>query len=285
MKTNIYFGLVYIPVVLNPSSRVDEISFNQLDKKTLSRVRYVKTCEDCDGNRLESGDIVKGYEYKKGEYVVFEDKDFERLKGDMDKSIEVDSFCGIGEIDPNYYDKHYHVVHNGNEKGFSLLIKLLESEKKVAIAKSMIGTKEKLIVLRAKNGKMLLSTLFFEHELIESKSKEITIQPTKKELELGKKLMEGMVKEFEPSEYKDEYKERLKEAIGAKIEGKEIKGVKKRSGVSAAELMEALTRSIQNELFDRKPKAAPKPKTNAVAGGKKAVSKGRVAVRAKAGRN
>jgi len=317
MKTSIHFGLVYIPVVLTPSARIDEISFNQLDKKTLSRVRYIKTCEDCDGNKIEQGDIVKGYQYQKDKYVIFEDDDFEKIKGDTDKSIEVESFANLNEIDPTYYDKHYHVSHDGNEKGFALLLKLLESENKVAVAKSLIGSKEKLIVLRAKNGKMLLSTLFFEHEITASNSKDTTVKPSDKELKLGKQLLESMIEPFEPKKYKDEYKEKLKDAIQLKIEGKEIKESKKKAGLSAADLMEALTKSINYGLHTKKPKpkitktATPvakstraadnskpktttkspskpsstaKPKTNATARSKKAVQQRGVAVRAKAGR-
>jgi|GEM_PF-922393 len=313
MKTSIHFGLVYIPVVLNPSARVDEIAFNQLDKKTLSRVRYIKTCEDCDGNKIEQGDIVKGYQYQKDKYVVFEEEDFEKLKGDTDKSIEVESFASLDEIDPVYYDKHYHVGHDGNEKGYALLLSLLESEGKVAVAKSLIGSKEKLIVLRAKNGKMLLSTLFFEYEITASNSKDITVKPSDMELKLGKQLLESMAMPFEPKKYKDDYKEKLKDAIQLKIEGKEIKEPKKKAGLSAADLMEALTKSINNGLHTKKtkskttraatpmakstraaanskpktttkPSSTTKPKANAAERGKKAVQQRGVAVRAKAGR-
>jgi len=278
MKTSITFGLVYIPVVLSLSSKVDEISFNQLDKKTKSRIRYNKTCDECDGKKVETDDIIKAYQYQKDKYVVFEEEDFDKLKQESDKDITIDSFANLDEIDPAYYDKHYNIDHDGNEKGFVLLLHLLENENKVAVAKSIIGNKEKLIVLRAKSGKMLLSTLFFHNELVASKSKEISAKPTSKELELGKTLLQNMIAPFEPEKYKDEYKVRVKDAIEKKIAGKLIKTEKKGKEKTVADLMEALTQSVKDGRF----KTKPKNKANAISSSKKSVQQGRVAVRAKA---
>jgi len=280
MKTSINFGLVYIPVVLQLSAKVEEISFNQLDKKTKSRIRYSKTCDECEGDVVESQDIVKAYQYQKDKYVIFEEADFDKLKGETDKSIVIESFVSLDEIDPAYYDKHYYVGHDGNEKGFALLLHLLESENKVAIAKTILGSKEKVIVLRAKSGDMLLSSLFFESELQDNKAKAIKTSPSKQELELGKKLLKSMSAKFEPEKYKDEYAERVKNAIELKIAGKLIKETKKTKSKSVVDLMEALTQSITNT--NEKTYRKPKPKTNAIANNKKTIRQGRMAVRAKA---
>ncbi|MCL2861060.1 MAG: Ku protein [Firmicutes bacterium] len=302
MKTSITFGLVYIPVALSLSAKVDEISFNQLDKKTKSRIRYNKTCDECDGKKVETDDIIKAYQYQKDKYVVFEEEDFDKLKQESDKDITIDNFANLDEIDPAYYDKHYNVDHDGNEKGFALLLHLLENENKVAVAKSILGNKEKLIVLRAKSGKMLLSTLFFHNELVASKAKEITAKPTSKELELGKTLLQNMIAPFEPEKYKDEYKQRVKDAIEKKIAGKLIKTEKKGKEKTVADLMEALTQSVKDGRFKPSSRDLPKTKshlkqptqkndnshgskktkTNAISSSKKSVQQRRLAVRAKA---
>ncbi|MCL2375357.1 MAG: Ku protein [Firmicutes bacterium] len=287
MKTSINFGLVYIPVVLSISAKVEEISFNQLDKKTNSRVRYIKTCEDCNGKKVEQSDIVKAYQYKKDNYVVFSEEDFDKLKTDADKTIRIDSFVNLDEIDPVYYDKHYYVESDGNDKGYSLLLHLLESENKVAVAKSMIGSKEKIIALRVKDGNMLLSTLFFEHEIQGNKAKEVKNKPSSQELELGKQLLQSMSAAFEPEKFKDEYAERVKAAIELKIEGKELEEPAAAQGGKIIDLMEALTQSIKNDNKTDKPrakKAVTKPKTDATAHRKSTVRPRGVAVRAKARR-
>jgi len=274
MKSSINFGLVYIPVTLSVAAKTEEISFNQLDKKTLSRVRYVKTCEDCEGKKVEQSDIVKGYQYQKDKYVVFEEEDFDKLKQKSDKNISIESFVNLDEIDPSYYDKHYHVENDGNEKGFVLLLHLLESENKVAVAKTIIGSKEKIIALRAKDGQMLLSTLFFAHELVAGKSINFKSQPSEQELELGKLLLQSMSVSFEPKKYKDEYAERVKAAIESKIEGKPIGELKQERDNKIIDLMDALTKSITDG------KNKTKPKANAAARGKKTVRQRGVAVRA-----
>jgi len=274
MKTSINFGLVYIPVVLNVSAKAEEISFNQLDKKTLSRVRYIKTCEDCNGKKVEQSDIVKAYQYKKDNYVVFSEYDFDKLKTDADKNINIDSFVNLDEIDPVYYDKHYYVESDGNDKGFGLLMHLLESENKVAVAKSMIGSKEKIIALRVKDGNMLLSTLFFEQEIQGNKAKDIKGKPSSQELELGKQLLQSMSAPFEPTIYKDEYAEKIKAAIELKIEGKELEQPAVQKGGKIIDLMEALTQSIKNDTKTnkaREKKSNRKSKTNVTANSKKAV--------------
>ena len=284
---------MYIPVVLSVSAKVDEISFNQLDKKTGSRVRYIKTCEDCNGKKVEQSDIVKAYQYKKDNYVVFSEEDFDKLKTEADKGISIDSFVNLDEIDPVYYDKHYYVESDGNDKGFGFLLHLLESENKVAVAKLLIGSKEKVIVLRAKGNNMLLSTLFFEQEIQGNKAKEIKTAPTSQELELGKQLLQSMTASFEPEKFKDEYAERIKAAIELKIEGKELEEPTAPQGGKIINLMEALMQSINedkrekpnNKTYKSRTKGTTaKTKTDAATHSERAVRPRGVAVRAKARR-
>jgi len=157
-KGSISFGLVYIPITLHNTIKDNSIGFNMIDKKTMSRVRYKKTCSDCDGREVKQEDIVKGYEYEEGKYVIFEEKDFEKIKSKRDKNITIEKFVNVSEVDPLYFDKPYYVAPTGAEKAYSVLLIAMEEENKAAIAKTVLGEKETLILIRAKNGQMLLNT-------------------------------------------------------------------------------------------------------------------------------
>ena len=243
-KGAITFGLVYIPVTLNASIKNNDIGFNLIDKKTMSRVKYKKTCVDCDNKEVKNEDIVKGYQYEKDKYVIFTDKDFEKLKTQKDKNITISEFVNLNEVDPIYFEKSYYVNPVGAEKAFFVLMDAMEKQKKAGIAKCVLGTKETLILLRAKNGKMLASTLYFYDEVV--KTAEIKKPKIlKKELELASTLIEQMTEKFVPENFKDEYNRRLKKAIKAKVAGESYvikKEVKAPSNV--INLMDALKESL-----------------------------------------
>ena len=135
-KGSISFGLVYIPVTLHSTIKNNDIGFNMIDKKTMSRVKYKKTCADCDGREVRQEDIVKGYEYEEGKYVLFDEKDFEKLKSKKDKNITIEQFVNLAEIDPLYFDKPYYVAPTGAEKAFAVLLSAMEEEGKAAVAKT-----------------------------------------------------------------------------------------------------------------------------------------------------
>lgn len=170
-KGSISFGLVYIPVTLHSAIKHTDVGFNLIDKKTMSRVRYKKTCEACGDREVKQEDIVKGYEYEKGKYVIFDEKDLEKIKTEKDKNITIEKFVSLSEIDPVYYDKPYYVVPTGAEKAFAVLVAAMEEENKAAIAKTVLGTKETVIMIRSKDGQMVLNTLFFDEEITKNPAK------------------------------------------------------------------------------------------------------------------
>ena len=243
-KGAISFGLVYIPITLTASIKNNDIGFNLIDKKTMSRVKYKKTCVDCENKEVKNEDIVKGYQYEKDRYVIFTDKDFEKLKTEKDKNITIHQFVNLNEIDPIYYEKSYNVKPSGGEKAFFVLLEAMEKEKKAGIAKCVLGTKESLILLRAKNGKMIANTLFFYDEVV--KAPEINRPKIlKKEFELAVSLIEQMTEPFKPEEFKDEYNKKLKKAIKAKIAGNNIVIQKERKvPANVINLMDALQKSL-----------------------------------------
>lgn len=251
-KGSISFGLVYIPVTLHNSIKQNDIGFNMIDKKTMSRVRYKKTCEDCENREVKQEDIVKGFEYEEGKYVIFEEKDFEKIKTKKDKNITIEQFVDIAEVDPIYFDKPYYVVPTGAEKAYAVLLTAMEQSGKAAIAKTVLGTKETLVMIRAKDGQMLLNTLFFADEVVKNPAKEVTEKGNAAELKMAQTIIESMTGRFEPQNYKDEYREKVQETIEKKIAGKEIAAPKEKNFGTVSNLMEALTKSLE---LTKKPKA------------------------------
>lgn len=247
-KGSLSFGLVYIPITLHNSIKQNDIGFNMIDKKTMSRVKYKKTCADCDGREVKQEDIVKGFEYEDGKYVIFEDSDFEKIKSKKDKNITIEKFVDLNQVDPLYFDKPYYVVPTGAEKAFTVLLKAMEEEKKAAIAKTVLGTKETLILIRAKDGQMLLSTLFFEEEVTKNPAKKIKAQGSEQELKMAKAIIEGMTGDFNPEEYKDEYRAKIQEVIERKIAGKEIIAPKeKENGIRCIAYIDTNSVVLQNK--------------------------------------
>ena len=241
----ISFGMVHIPVGLYTATQDNDIHFNQLCKEDGSRVRYKKVCAHC-GKEVGAEDIVKGFEYEKGKYVTMTDEDFEKAKTAKDRTIHILHFAELSGIRPIYFDKTYHAVpEQGGDKAFELLRRAMKEEGKVAIAKTVIGTKQKLMALIPTDSGILAETLFFADEVKEA-PKEIQ-QPSVSdaELSMAKMLVNAMVQEFQPQEYKDEYQARLWEIIQQKIQGKEITVSPESGETTVIDIMEALKQSLE----------------------------------------
>lgn len=252
-KGALTFGLVYIPITLSVGVKEHDIGFNMIEKKTMSRVKYKKTCVDCNEKEVKNEDIVKGYEYEKGKYVIFTDDDFEKIKTKKDKNIVIDQFVSLDEIDPIYFDRAYYVKPTGGEKAFNVLLSAMEKENKAGIAKTVLGTKETLFLIRAKNGKMLASTLYFHNEI--QKAPEIKkAKADAKEVNLAINLIKQMSAPFKPEKYKDEYHEKVKKAIKRKIAGNEIVTPSENEGEpsNVINLMEALQKSLGGKNTSKK---------------------------------
>mgnify|MGYP005792957139 FL=1 len=256
-KGSISFGLVYIPITLHSSVKDNDISFNMLDRKSMSRIKYKKTCVDCDNKEVKNEDIVKGFEYEDGKYVIFDDKDFEKLKTKKDKNINIECFVNLDEIDPLYFDRPFYVNPTGAEKAFKILLKAMEEENKAAIAKTVLGTKESLIAIRAKDGQMLLNTLFFQEEVQENPAEDLdlSIPSSAAELKMAKTIISEMTEKFQPEKYHDEYRERLLKAIDQKISGNQIVRPKEKAPVKIANLLDALKLSLENVETNKKEKS------------------------------
>lgn len=250
-KTGISFALVYIPVKLHKAAVQNTIGFNMLDKKTKSRIKYIKTCEECNGKEVLTKDIIKGYKTADDEYIVFEKQELERLKTPKDKTVTIDGFVNISEIDQVYYDESYYVEPQGADKAYFLLAEALESEGKAGIAKCVLGSRESVVLLRAKDGFLVLSTLFFDEEIKPVPFKADNKQSSQKELVMAMSIIKSMEQKFEPSRYKDEYTERLRSAIEQKKAGLKVQKVPQgKAQPKITDLFSALENSLK--MFDKK---------------------------------
>ena len=262
-KGAISLGLVYIPITLHAATKENTINFNLLDKNTMSRIQYIKSCVNCGGAEVSNDNIVKGYRYDDDKYIIFEEEDFDKLKSKKDKNITIEQFVELQEIDPVYFKKSYYVVPTGGERAFALLREALESENKVGIAKTVLGTKETLIALRVLGGDLVLSTMYFYDEIQPNPIKQTTdlvIDP--EELKLAKMLINNLSGPFEPEKYHNEYNQKIQAAIEAKIAGKEFRAPKDDASRSIANLMDALTESLKATTKKTTPKKRTrKPKT------------------------
>lgn len=239
----ISFGMVHIPVGLYTATQDNDIHFNQLCREDGSRVKYKKVCAGC-GKEVCAGDIVKGFEYEPGKYVTLTDNDFEKAKSEKDKTIHILHFTELQNIPPIYFDKTYHAIpEQGGDKAFELLRKAMKDENKIAVAKTVMGTKEKLLALIPTDNGILIETLFFGDEVKEAPKEVLHTEVNDAELQMAKMLIGAMVKDFAPEQYKDEYRERLWEIINSKIQGKEIVAPQE-TVVNVIDLMEALKQSL-----------------------------------------
>lgn len=244
-KSAISVGLIYIPVDLYKTTRDISINFNQLCKDTHQRVRYKKYCPSCN-KEVTTEDIIKGYEFEKDRYVTISEEELEKIKTKKDKTIHVLHFAKMSDVDPIYFEKNYYVVpHVGGEKAFELFRQALLVEEKVAVAKTVMGTNESLIVLYPTNEGIIAKLLFYQEEIQEIPKLTTKPEVEENELMMAKTLITSMTKEFDITAYHDEYQERLRSAIQKKIEGQEIVDADQGKQDNVIDFMDALKKTIE----------------------------------------
>lgn len=252
-KSVITFGMVAIPIAMLTTTQDNDIHFNQLHKEDNSRIRYKKTCAHC-GKEVTTQDIVKGYEYDKDKYVVITEEEIEKIKTEKEKSIQILHFAQLNQISPVYYEKTYQAVPEaGGEKAFELLRSALMNEQKIAIGKTVMGTKDTLMAIIPREDGVLISTMFYADDIKELQKPYTKPEVSEQELNMAKILINSMDTPFDPSKYKDEYQSRLRELIESKVSGKEIVAAEPDSAGKVIDLMEALKASVEKAQKDKEP--------------------------------
>ena len=244
-KSVITFGMVAIPIAMYTATQDNDIHFNQLHKEDNSRIRYKKTCGHC-GKEIKGDDIVKGYQYDKDKYVVITDSEIEKIKTEKEKSIQILHFAQLNQISPVYYEKTYQAAPEaGGEKAFELLRMALMDEQKIAIGKTVFGTKDTLMAIIPREDGILISTMFYADEIREIQKQYTKPQVSEQELNMARTLINSMDTPFDPEKYKDEYQIKLRELIETKISGKEVVAPESENENKVIDLMDALKASVE----------------------------------------
>ncbi len=222
-KGSIAFGLVNIPIILESAKQEDKIHFRMLDKRDNSPVGYRQINKNTQ-EEINRSDIIKGYEYKKGEYVLMSDADFKHANPKATSTIDIEDFVDIAEVDPMLYDKPYYVVpQKGGEKGYVLLREVLERKQKAAVAKVILHTVQHLALLMAREDYIVLELLRFADEIKEVHEADFLEDSTKqtkvsdREISVASQLVEGMSSEWSPQKYRNTYRDDLMKLIKNKI--------------------------------------------------------------------
>jgi DNA end-binding protein Ku len=218
----ISFGLIYIPVKLFSGSEQRQLDFDMLRKGDLCPIRYVRVCES-DGEEVEYKDIVKGYQFRKGDYIVVTDEDFKRASPRKTQTIEIVAFIKETEVDAKLLEKPYFLEPvKGAARAYALLREALRRTEKVAVAKYVLRTRERMCLLRPEDDMIVLLQMRWAEEVRNPDGLELppAKEVQKKELDMAVRLVDQMTETFDPSEYTDTYTETLKKFIEDKAAGK-----------------------------------------------------------------
>jgi DNA end-binding protein Ku len=224
----ISFGLVNVPVKLYSAVNRKTVRFNQLNAKTGHRVAQ-KRVDSVTNEEVPFEDIVKGYELTKERYVVITPEELEGLDPEKTRTIDIEDFVDLEDIDPIYYDHPYYLVPDkGAAKAYGLLLQAMEESEKVAIARVVIRSKEQLVAIRpAPGGVLTMETMLFADEVVPTEdiddlpeAKELKVSD--REVKMAQQLIDSLSSDFEPGKYRDEYREKVLELIERKASGEEI---------------------------------------------------------------
>lgn len=258
-KGHLTFGLVSIPVRLFTAARSENVSFNQLHKNDNSRIKQVIYCQ-AEDKPIPRDEIVKGYEYEKGKYVVIEDEDIRKVAPKTAKVMEIQEFVKADDVDPVFLESSYYMAPDeGGEKPYALLFEALRGTRFYAVAKIAMHNREHVVIVRPGAHGMVLHTMYFADEVRRTEEFRTDISQVKdKELTLAKTLVESLASGFEPEKYHDTYRDNLRQMIEAKVQGHKVVETPHAHIAPVVDIMEALKKSLEA----RKP-----PKTASAAAG------------------
>jgi DNA end-binding protein Ku len=253
------FGLISMPVRLFAGARSEHISFNMLHRDDLVRVKQQLVCP-AEDKPIERSDTVKGYEFRKGEYVVIEPEEIKKIEPRTAKAMEILEFVRAEEIDPVYFESSYYLLpEEAGRRPYALLQKAMEDSNFYGIAKLTMHNREYIVILRPKDGGIMLHTMYYKNEVREVEGfGKIDVELKPAELKVAYQLIEALSGDWEPEKYHDTFQENLKKLIEARLEGKEVVAVEKPQKMTpAVDLMAALKESLaQTASKGKQPEAA-----------------------------
>lgn len=254
----ISFGLLNIPIAVMSSKEEERLSFKMLDKRNNSPIGY-KQYNKVTGKEVDRKNIEKAYEYKKNQFVLITEEDFLKANPKATKTIDIEDFVSLEEVDILLFEKPYYLVPGKNgEKGYVLLRKILEETKKVAVAKFVLRSKQHLVAVMARGDYLILEMLRFSHEIQEVHEADYLedfhldkIKVSPKEMKAAKTLVDEMTAKWEPDQYKDTYQDELLKYIKKKIKAGDVEDVTepeedvKETNTNVLDLMPFLEKSLK----------------------------------------
>lgn len=245
----INFGLVTIPVKLFTAVKTNDLSFNLLHAKDEGRIKYERVCS-VDGKPVPWDEIVKGYEFEKGEYVVLTDEDFKKVNPEATQSVDIVEFVELDKIDTMFFDKPYYLEPTKQGRhAYALLREALADSKRVAIARVVIRTKEYIAAVKPVEDALVLELMHWADEIVAVDTLDVPGQEKMpdKEMKMARMLIDTMsVDEFQPEKFENKYHDELMTMIEARAAGKELPKVKKAPArAKVVNLMDVLAQSLE----------------------------------------
>jgi DNA end-binding protein Ku len=252
------FGLISMPVRLFSGARSSGISFNMLHRTDHSRLKQQYVCQ-AENVVVDRSDIVKGYEYRKDEYVVIEPEEIKKIEPQTAKTMEILEFVKAGEVDPVYFESSYYMLpEEAGRRPYALLTKALEESDYYAIAKLTMHNREYTVIVRPHQGGMMLHTMYYADEVREVEGFGAPdVELKESEIKVANQLIEALAAEWDPEKFHDTFQDNLKNLIQTKLEGGEIAEVEKPKKLApVVDLMSALKESLAQMEGKKKPAAA-----------------------------
>jgi DNA end-binding protein Ku len=261
---SINFGLVNIPVGLAVAQQRKDVAFRTLHRECGTPIKQKRWCPYHERD-VEAEELVKGWEFSKGQFVIVEDEDLEAIALQRTQSIDIDRFVRVQEVDPIYFDRTYYLAPasaTAQRRPYVLLLRAMQEADMGAIGKFVLWGKENLCLIRPLGDSLALETLFYGEDVRSRAEIDDAVGETdvkEPELEMARQLVESLVGEFEPEDFANEYREQLREMLEAKLQGKEIAKPEPVAAAPVVDLMDALRASIAQAEKQKRPAKAKAP--------------------------
>jgi DNA end-binding protein Ku len=275
-KGSLSFGLVNIPVEMRTAVQDDHISFRQLHEDDLAPIKYDRISSS-SGEPVPYNEIVKGYEYEKGKFVIITDEDFKTAAVESSKTLEIVDFVKQDEIDPRYFETPYFLVPSkGGEKAYALLREAIRKTGSVGIGKIIMRQKQHLAGIKVVDDALVLEIMRFANELIDTNTLNLPdaslVRP--QELQMAEQLVTSLAEPFDPTKYTDEYRANLMRVIHAKLKGKKVSLKPEPEAERDTQVIDLMTR-LRESLDQGKKRGAVRASTPTAAAGERKPARGK----------
>jgi DNA end-binding protein Ku len=275
---SINFGLVNIPIGLAVAQQRKDTAFRTLHRECGTPIKQKRYCPVHERD-VEADELVKGWEFAKGQFVLVEESDLEAVALQRSQSVDIVRFVPVDQVDPIYFDRAYYLAPAGPEaqrRPYVLLLRAMQDAGMAAVGKFVLWGKENLCLIRSLGESLVLETLYFAEDIRPRAEIDEAVEETDvkdPELAMARQLVESLVGDFDPEEYKNEYRSELRAMLEAKLAGQEIARPEPAPEAPVIDLMDALKQSVAQAQKDKGKPAAAKPKKKASTGRKRAAAR------------